>query len=114
LEGPVGHDLAHEPKQDYMEKMIALLLLIFPIGLLLCDELRDFLYGEPMTADDQVPEKDLAPGTLDQRKGKKWKCYSGLFILLREKWFLSNEQKNTICQTVLLSFTSLVQCSVRT
>jgi transposase len=101
-------------KQDYMEKMIALLLLIFPIGLLLGEELRDFLYAEPIAAEDQVPKKELVPGTLDRKKGKKWKRYSGLFILLRQKWFLSNEQQNAIYQTVLLSFTSLVQCPVRT
>jgi hypothetical protein len=101
-------------KQDYMEKMIALLLLIFPIGLLLGEELRDFLYGEPIAAEDQVPKKELVPGTLDRKKSKKWKSYSGLFILLKQKWSLSNEQQNVIYQTVLLSFSSLVQCPVRT
>ena len=101
-------------KQDYMEKMIALLLLIFPIGLLLGEGLRDFLYGEPIAAQDQVPEKELVPGTPDRKKSKKWKRYSGLFILLRQKWSLSNEQLNGISQTVLLAFTSLVQCPVRT
>jgi hypothetical protein len=57
-------------KQDYMEKMIALLLLIFPIGLLLGEELRDFLYAEPIAAEDQVPTKELVPGTLDRKKAK--------------------------------------------
>jgi hypothetical protein len=101
-------------KQEYMEKMIALLLLIFPIGLLLGEELRDLLYGEQIATEDQVPKKELIPGTLDRKKGKKWKRYSGLFILLRQKWVLSIEQQNVICQAVLLSFTSLVQCPVRT
>ena len=101
-------------KQDYMEKMIALLLLIFPIGLLLGEELRDFLYGEPIVTEDLVPKKELVPGTLDRKKSKKWKRYSGLFILLRQKWALSNEQQDVIYQTVLLAFTSLVQCPVRT
>ena len=50
-------------KQDYMEKMIALLLLIFPIGLLLGEELHDLLYAEPVDAEEQVPEKVLVPGT---------------------------------------------------
>jgi hypothetical protein len=101
-------------KQDYMEKMIALLLLVFPIGLLLGEELRDFLYAEPIAIEDLVPKKELVPGTLDRKKSQKWKRYSGLFILLRQKWSLSNEQQNVIYQTVLLSFTSLVQCPVRT
>ena len=101
-------------KQEYMEKMIALLLLIFPIGLLLGEELRDLLYGEPIAADEQPPKKELIPGVPGQKKSKKWKRYSGLFILLRQNWTLSAEQQNTIYQTVLLSFTSLVQCPVRT
>ena len=101
-------------KQDYMEKMIALLLLIFSIGLLLGEELRDFLYAEPIAAEDQVPTKELVPGTLNRKKSKKWKRYSGLFILLRQKWSLSNKQLNGIYHTALLSFTSLVQCPVRT
>lgn len=101
-------------KQDYMEKMIALLLLIFSIGLLLGEELRDFLYAEPIAPEELVPMKELIPGTLDRKKSKKWKRYSGLFILLRQKWSLSNVQLNVIYQTVLFSFTSLVQCPVRT
>ena len=101
-------------KQEYMEKMIALLLLIFPIGLLLGEEIRDLLYGEPIADEEQVPKKELVPGTLDRKKGKKWKRYSGLFIFLRQKWVLSKEQHEVIYQTVLLAFTSLVQCPVRT
>jgi Transposase DDE domain len=101
-------------KQEYMEKMIALLLLIFPIGLLLGEGLRDFLYGEQIAEGEQVSTKDLVPGIHERKKGKKWKRYSGLFILLRQKWLLSNEQKSKISQSVLLSFTSLVHCPVRT
>jgi hypothetical protein len=67
-------------KQDYMEKMIALLLLIFPVGLLLGEELHYFLYAEPIADDVQVPKKELVPGTLDRKKGKEWKRNSGLFI----------------------------------
>jgi hypothetical protein len=101
-------------KQEYMEKMIALLLLIFPIGLLLGEELRDLLFGEPIAADECPSRKELIPGAPGLKKGKKWKRYSGLFILLRQKWALSNEQQSVIYQTVLLAFTSLVQYPVRT
>jgi hypothetical protein len=101
-------------KQDYMEKMIALLLLIFPIGLLLGEGLRDFLYGESVLEGEQVPEKDLIPGASDQKKGKKWKRYSGLFILLRQKWYLPQEDQFKIFDTVLLTFINLVHYPVRT
>ena len=68
-----------------MEKMIALLLIIFPISLLLSEELRNLLYGVPIAADEQLPKKELIPGTLGRKEGKKWKRHSGLFILLRQK-----------------------------
>jgi hypothetical protein len=38
---------------------------------------------------DWGPGKDRIPGSPDRMKGKKWKRYSGLFILLKQKWFLS-------------------------
>jgi len=101
-------------KQEYMEKMIALLLLIFPIGLLLGEGLRDFLYGEPIAEGEQVPEKDQVPNVPDLKKSKKWKRYSGLFILLRQKWQISHDEHIKIYTAVLLSFTTLVQCPVRT
>ena len=91
-------------KQEYMEKMIALLLLIFPIGLLLGQELRDLLYGEPIAADEQTPKKEPIPGTLRQKKGKKWKRYSGSFILLRQKWVLSDEPKHYLPDCLALFY----------
>lgn len=101
-------------KQEYMEKMIALLLLIFPIGLLFGEGLRDLLYGEPITEGEQVTEKDQVPNVPCLKKSKKWKRYSGLFILLRQKWHISHEEHNKLYAAVLLSFTTLVQCPVRT
>jgi hypothetical protein len=101
-------------KQEYMEKMIALLLLIFPIGLWLGEALRDFLYGETIVSGEQISEKELIPGTSDLKKGKKWKRYSGLFILLRQKWCLAQEDQFKISTAVLLAFTNLVHCPVRT
>jgi hypothetical protein len=101
-------------KQEYMEKMIALLLLIFPIGLLLGESLRDFLYGEPIAQGEHVPEKDQIPNATSRKQGKKWKRYSGLFILLRQKWHLSRQEHAKIKAAVLLTFTSLVHYPVPT
>lgn len=105
--------LMHQ-KQEYMEKMIALLLLIFSIGLLLGEGLRDFLYGEPISEGEEVTEKDQVPNAPELKKSKKWKRYSGLFILLRQKWPITQEEYHRIYTAVLLSFTTLVQCPVRT
>jgi hypothetical protein len=61
-----------------MEKMIALLLLVFTIGLLVGEDLRDHLYGERIGEQETVPRKELIPGPPDQKKGKQWRRYSGL------------------------------------
>jgi hypothetical protein len=101
-------------KQEYMEKMIALLLLIFPIGLLLGEGLRDFLYGQPIAAGEQLSPPDRIPSAPERRKSKKWKRYSGLFILLRQKWHLPDEDHARIAAASLRLFTSIVHCPVRT
>ena len=101
-------------QQIYMEKMIALLLLVFTIGLLVGEELRDLLYGEPITQDEPVADKDRIPGVPTLKKGKKWKRYSGLFVLLKQKWTLSHDQKESVLNTAFASFQSLVLPHVRT
>jgi len=70
-------------QQPIMEKMLAFLLLVYAVGVLVGEELRDYLYGEPINQPDRVP------GSTYLRKGRKWKRYSGLFILLKQKWLLS-------------------------
>lgn len=101
-------------QQVYMEKMIALLLLTFTIGLLVGEALRDLLYGEPIAEDEQVDDKERIPGSPSLKKGKKWKRYSGLFILLKQKWVLSDHQKTAIFEAAMATFRNLVHPHVRT
>ena len=101
-------------QQVYMEKMIALLLLVFTIGLLVGEELRDLLYAEPIAADEQVDDKERIPGSPFLKKGKKWKRYSGLFVLLKQKWSLSSQQKAHVLDTAFASFLNLLHPHVRT
>ena len=101
-------------KQVYMEKMVSLLLLTFTIGLLVGEELRDLLYGEPIAEDEQVEDKERVPGSLSLKKGKKWKRYSGLFVLLKQKWNLSQEQKTAVMEATLATFRGLIYPNVRT
>jgi len=101
-------------QQVYMEKMVALLLLVFTIGLLVGEELRDLLYGEPIAEEEQVEDKERIPGAPSLKKGKKWKCYSGLFVLLKQKWTLSENQKISILEAALATFRNLVHPHVRT
>ena len=105
--------LMHQ-RQVYMEKMVSLLLLTFTIGLLVGEELRDLLYGEPIAEDEPVEDHQRIPGTPSRKQGKKWKRYSGLFVLLKQKWSLSEPQKTAILHAALSSFRTLVQPLVRT
>lgn len=101
-------------RQVYMEKMVALLLLVFTIGLLVGEELRDLLFGQPIAEDEPVVDKERVPGSPSLKKGKKWKRYSGLFVLLKQKWNLSQEQKTAVLQTALATFRGLIYPNVRT
>lgn len=100
-------------QQVYMEKMVALLLLVFTIGLLVGEELRDLLYGEPIAEEEPVDDKERIPGAPSLRKGKKWKRYSGLFVLLKQKWSLSDEQKADVLKAAFATFQHLVHPHVR-
>jgi len=78
-------------KQINMEKMIALLLLAYTIGLLLGEGVRDCMY-----------------------EGRKWHQYSGLFILLKQKIQLSRKVLAEIMDNVYLLFMRIVWGNVRT
>lgn len=101
-------------QQVYMEKMVALLLLVFTISLLVDEELRDLLYGEPIVEDEQIADhNDRIPGDPTRKKGKKWKRYSGLFVLLKQKWSLTPEQKEAVLRVAFTTFRCLIQPNVR-
>jgi hypothetical protein len=90
------------------------LLLTFTSGLLVGEEIRDLLYGVPITENEQVPDKERIPGSTMLKQGKKWKRYSGLFVLLKQKWSISVDQKNIILTAAFDTFLALVQHPVRT
>lgn len=66
-------------KAEQMEKMIALVMLAFSIGLLAGEGVRDCVFGEPVKRRTAVSSADRIPGQPELRQGKKWKLYSGLF-----------------------------------
>jgi hypothetical protein len=84
-------------QQVYTEEMVALLLLVFTIGLFVGTELHDLLYGEPMADDEmEIDPNDRIPGDPTRKKGKKWKRYSGVFVLLKQDWTLTQDQKAVV------------------
>jgi hypothetical protein len=114
LKSLLGMTKLMNKQQQTMEKMLALLLLVYAIGLLIGEGLRDHLYGEPTQEQEAVPEKERIPGSPFLKKGKKWKRYSGLFILLKQKWSVTTRDWQAIVGTALASFTAMVHYPVPT
>lgn len=100
-------------QQAKMEQMVAWVLLAFTLGLLVGEEVRDVLYGPPANAIPAKVDAALAPPA-SQRPGKKWKLYSGLFILLKQKVALSIAESQRLVRRVLDRFKVMVQHPVRT
>ncbi len=114
LKSLLGMTKLMNKQQIYMEKMVALLLLVFTIGLLVGEELRDLLYGEPVTNEESVEDRERIPGDPTRKKGKKWKRYSGLFVLLKQKWTLAPDQKAVVLRAAFTTFRNLIYPNVRT
>jgi hypothetical protein len=101
-------------KAEQMEKMIALVMLAFSIGVLAGEGVRDSVFGEPVQRRTEVCSTDRIPDQPGLRQGKKWKLYSGLFILLKQKLDLPLQQRRKIFRRIVPVFTGLVQHPVRT
>ncbi len=95
-------------QQIFMEKMMALLLLSYTVGLLVGERLRDYLYGEPRPQAVRLAPPGRIPQGRSQPNGGKWKRYSGLFILLKQKWTLSAAEKHRLLQDALRLFRAMV------
>jgi hypothetical protein len=109
LKSLLGMTKLMNKRQVYMEKMLALLLMVFAVGLMLGEGIRDYMYGEKILENELAPEKDRVPGASTLKKGKKWRRYSGLFILLKQKWSFSYKELLSISNDVFASFSCLVQ-----
>jgi len=97
-------DLLHLDKvmnktQLNMEKMVALHLMTYAVGLLIGEAIRDQQYPLP---DPASPKR------------KPWHLYSGLFVLLKQRIQLSTEVLYDLVRRVLLCFSKLVLGDVRT
>jgi hypothetical protein len=91
--------------REYMEKVVALLLLVYTIGLLVGERLRDFLYGAP------PGEGEGAPAGVNPHRSwwkGKGRCYSGLFVLLKQRWVVSLREWQAIVGGALAAFLALL------
>ncbi|MEM2002768.1 MAG: hypothetical protein QXT77_09000 [Candidatus Methanomethylicaceae archaeon] len=107
LKGLLGMTRLMNKWQENMEKMMALLLLVYVIALLVGENLPDRLYGLSPHPQERV---DLVP----HKMGQKWCRYSGLFIFLKQKWRLPTREWRTIINCALQSFAAIVHPPVPT
>jgi hypothetical protein len=99
-------------QQTAMEKMVALVLLAFSIALVVGEETRDELYGMPT---EQAPvDAQLIAGKPARAQSRKWRLYSGLFIVLQQKVELSPQQIQQILRAAIAYFVDLLRYPVRT
>lgn len=107
-------DTLMNKKPELMEKMIALVMLAYSIGVLTGEEVRDAVYGERIENPTRALPIQRIPNQPHLRQSKKWKQYSGLFILLKQKLELPLKRRRKIYRQVLPVFTGLTQHPVRT
>jgi hypothetical protein len=91
-------------KQENMEKMLAMVMIAYTIRLMVGEALRDRLYAPPVH-----PQKGSRA-----TPSRKWRCYSGLFVLLKHKIRLAKNEIRSLVAKVLCSFKLLVLDYVRT
>ena len=95
-------------KREQMEKVVALVLLAYAIGLLVGEALRDRMYGGHGSGGSPSH-----PHSGSESNGKKWQLYSGLFVLLKQKIRLGREVLRHLLAEVLQFFRRLVWGDVR-
>jgi hypothetical protein len=110
LKNLLGLEKVMNQHQAKMEQIVALVLLAYTLGVLVGEELRDVLYGAP----PPTVQRGSNPLRRVHRLSQKWKLYSGLFILLRQKLSLLPAEADQIVRTVLDQFRRMVQHPVRT
>jgi len=92
LKSLLNLDKIMNKKQVNMEKMVALVALAYTIGFLVGEQIRDRAYGG----------------------SRKWKQYSGLFILLKRKIRLAREALLQALESAYMLFRRIVFGNVRT
>jgi hypothetical protein len=99
-------------RQEYMEKMVAMVLIAYSIGLLVGEAIRDRLYGR----EEKIPrtKKFRRKKQVEKIRSRKWKQYSGLFVLLKHKIMLSQEILEEILRSVMEFFSTMTRGVVRT
>ena len=113
LKSLLGLEKVMNQQQAKMEQMVALVLLAYTLGVLVGEELRDVLFGAPPAPPNAKGHTSKSPHPL-HAPSPKWKLYSGLFLLLKQKVDLSLAEWQQVVRTAVARFRHMVHHPVRT
>jgi hypothetical protein len=101
-------DKVMNKSQDYLDKMLAMVMLAYAICLVVGEAIRDVQYA-------QVSPDELNLLTIPQvGKRSSWHLFSGPFLLLKQRFRLEQTVVNQIVKTALAIFAQLIFANVRT
>ncbi len=109
-------DLLHLTKlmnkhQRLLEQMIALALIAYTLALWLGEAVRDVTYGRILPS--QVQQALLGQLDIPMDNHTKWRLYSGLFVLLKQKLRLPQDTLEAILQAATAAFALMAFAIVR-
>lgn len=101
-------DKVMNKSQDYLDKMLAMVMLAYAICLVVGEAIRDVQYA-------QVTPVELNLLTIPQvGKRSSWYLFSGPFLLLKQRFRLEQTALNQIVKAALAIFAHLIFANVRT
>ncbi len=89
LKSLLGMERVMNKRQEYMEKVLALVMLAYAIALMVGEKVRDAMFG-------------------NAKRSSKWRRYSGAFILLKDYWSIPTRLYKEASKQALSAFANLV------
>jgi hypothetical protein len=110
LKALLGLDRLMNKTQHNMEQLAALTMIAYAVGLLVGETLRDELFAPAPTphSGDPLTQPALTPAQ------RKWRRYSGLFILLKQQLRLTEQRLHQLVDQALQLFAAIARPPVRT
>jgi len=99
-------------QQAYLEQMIAFTLLAYVVGLFIGEALRDVSWGR--LKPEQVAYETLLSPQLVLTNKTKWRLYSGLFVLLKQRLRVPPKTARQLNRPIAQAFARLILGNVRT
>jgi hypothetical protein len=108
LKSLLNIDKVMNKSQQYLDKMLAMVMLAYAICLLVGEAIRDVQYAQ---VDPDEVNLLSVPAC---EKTSRWYLFSGPFLLLKQRYRLNRKILRQITKVALLIFTHLIYANVRT